>query len=122
MPRSATDLLKDVRAAAGLIVQFTAGRALPDYSTDALMRSAVERQFIPDLDVGVAPSGAEQSACSPLAVALSRSAKNAVSKAFCVARVHTSLRMTLVPSERVTSIGRCLRPPDGLRNRRASIH
>jgi uncharacterized protein with HEPN domain len=46
MPRSATELLKDVRAAAELIAQFTAGRALPDYSTDALMRSAVERQFI----------------------------------------------------------------------------
>jgi len=46
MPPSAADLLKDVRAAAGLIVQFTAGRALSDYSTDALMRSAVERQFI----------------------------------------------------------------------------
>jgi uncharacterized protein with HEPN domain len=38
-------LLEDVRRAADLIVQFTAGRRFEDYQSDAMLRSAVERQF-----------------------------------------------------------------------------
>ena len=46
MPRDTRDLLTDVRTAAGLIEQFTAGRGLPEYTADALLRTGVERQFI----------------------------------------------------------------------------
>lgn len=37
--------LEDMRRAAELILQFTAGRHLEDYRCDALVRSGVERQF-----------------------------------------------------------------------------
>ncbi|MBL8778201.1 MAG: DUF86 domain-containing protein [Acidimicrobiales bacterium] len=37
--------LWDARQAAGLIVEFLAGRSWDDYENDALVRSAVERQF-----------------------------------------------------------------------------
>lgn len=46
MPRDKADLLEDVRAAAEMIELFTAGRGLPNYSADTMLRSAVERQFI----------------------------------------------------------------------------
>jgi uncharacterized protein with HEPN domain len=46
MSRSAADLLTDIRTACELIQQFTTGRGLPDYTADAQLRSAVERQFI----------------------------------------------------------------------------
>ena len=38
-------LLEDMRRAAELIGEFVAGKALADYATDAMLRSAVERQF-----------------------------------------------------------------------------
>jgi uncharacterized protein with HEPN domain len=37
--------LEDIRAAAVLVQDFTRGRTFPDYKSDAMLRSAVERQF-----------------------------------------------------------------------------
>jgi uncharacterized protein with HEPN domain len=38
--------LQDVQQACQLLTDFTRGKTFADYSTDALLRSAVERQFI----------------------------------------------------------------------------
>jgi uncharacterized protein with HEPN domain len=46
MPHNAQTLLEDVRQAAQFIQDFTTGRSLPEYSTDAMLRAAVEREFI----------------------------------------------------------------------------
>jgi len=37
--------LHDIQEAAALVAEFTAGKRLADYETDAMLRSAVERQF-----------------------------------------------------------------------------
>jgi uncharacterized protein with HEPN domain len=39
-------LLEDVRRAAQLIVEFTTGKSLTDYTTDVMLHAAVEREFI----------------------------------------------------------------------------
>lgn len=46
MPHDARKLLEDVRHAAQLIDQFTAGRSLAHYRADELLHAAIERQFI----------------------------------------------------------------------------
>jgi uncharacterized protein with HEPN domain len=38
-------LLEDIRLAAELLRAFTAGKSFDDYASDAMLRSAVERQF-----------------------------------------------------------------------------
>lgn len=46
MPHDAPALLDDVRQSARLILDFVTGQSRDDYSKDALLHSAVERQFI----------------------------------------------------------------------------
>ena len=45
MPRDVAKYLHDIRAACDLIAEFTQGRTFEDYESDAMLRSAVERQF-----------------------------------------------------------------------------
>jgi uncharacterized protein with HEPN domain len=45
MGREAKKYLYDIQQAAELVVSFTAGKTLADYEGDAMLRSAVERQF-----------------------------------------------------------------------------
>lgn len=46
MPHDPAVLLEDIRRAAQQILAFTTGRQLVDYSSDELLRAAVERFFI----------------------------------------------------------------------------
>ena len=45
MPRDPRAWLADIVAACDLLIEFTAGKTFTDYAADALVRSAVERQF-----------------------------------------------------------------------------
>lgn len=45
MPRDVRAYLLDARNAAALVVEFANGRTLEQYRGDALLRSAIERQF-----------------------------------------------------------------------------
>ena len=45
MQLEARKYLFDIRQACDLLAEFTAGKSLADYAADAMMRSAVERQF-----------------------------------------------------------------------------
>jgi uncharacterized protein with HEPN domain len=46
MPPEVLKFLHDIQQACELIEQFTAGRTVDDFRSDAQLRSAVERQFI----------------------------------------------------------------------------
>ena len=45
MPRDLRKYLYDINQACQLLVEFTSGKRLQDYQSDAMLRSAVERQF-----------------------------------------------------------------------------
>ncbi len=45
MPREVVKYLHDIQAACSLIREFVNNKSFDDYQTDALLRSAVERQF-----------------------------------------------------------------------------
>jgi uncharacterized protein with HEPN domain len=45
MPRDPRAWLADIVAACDLLIEFTTGKTFSDYAADALLRSAVERQF-----------------------------------------------------------------------------
>jgi uncharacterized protein with HEPN domain len=45
MPPKVAKYLYDVQEACRLLTQFTSGKSLKDYLSDAMLRSAVERQF-----------------------------------------------------------------------------
>lgn len=45
MPRDPRAWLADIVTACDLLVEFTSGKTFTDYAGDALLRSAVERQF-----------------------------------------------------------------------------
>ena len=45
MPRDLRKYVHDAREACRLLAEFTRGKTLEDYESDALLRSAVERQF-----------------------------------------------------------------------------
>ena len=45
MQRDPRAFLFDIQQACSLLVQFTSGKTLADYRADAMLRSAVERQF-----------------------------------------------------------------------------
>jgi len=45
MPRDPRAWLADIVAACDLLIEFTTGKTFIDYAADAMLRSAVERQF-----------------------------------------------------------------------------
>ena len=45
MPRDLRKYFYDIEQACKLLAEFTSGKTFADYTTDAMLRSAVERQF-----------------------------------------------------------------------------
>jgi len=46
MPRDPRQPLEDIRAAAGRVRSFAAGKSIENYRTDAMLKAAIEREFI----------------------------------------------------------------------------
>ncbi|MEA2599092.1 MAG: hypothetical protein QOF89_84 [Acidobacteriota bacterium] len=58
--------LFDMHEAVELIVRFTDGQSLEEYGADAMMRSAVERQFDAEVSLKEDPAEGQVIGCAPV--------------------------------------------------------